>query len=106
MRQLIGRAWFRRRSVGVGWQPATWQGWVITAVAVAGVTAVLASMRHSAARIPIVVLIICAYALVAVVAARTRADDPGSGGTSAGVGSSTGDPHDGEHPGTGARLDG
>jgi hypothetical protein len=103
---MIGRAWFRRRSVGVGWQPATWQGWVITAVAVAGVTAVLASMRHSAARIPIVVLILAAYALVAVVTARTRADDRGAGGSSAGAGDTSGDPHDDERPGTGTRLDG
>lgn len=40
------RPWFRRRTVGFGWQPASWQGWLITLAAVAVVIAVLQLMRH------------------------------------------------------------
>ena len=29
--------WFVPRSVGIGWRPAGWQGWVITAVAMVAV---------------------------------------------------------------------
>jgi hypothetical protein len=68
--------WFRRRRVGVGWTPATWQGWAITLAAAAGVTGSLALLRHSEARIPIVVVIFAIYVGVVLVTggARGRGD--------------------------------
>ena len=44
--QQIDKPWFRRRTAGFGWQPASWQGWIITLVAVAVVIAVLQLIRH------------------------------------------------------------
>ena len=46
MQQQDNGRWFRRRAVGMGWQPASWQGWLITLVAVAAVVAVTALIRH------------------------------------------------------------
>jgi hypothetical protein len=46
MERLDRRAWFRRRGVGWGWQPAGWQGWLVTLVAVAAVVGVLHLLRH------------------------------------------------------------
>jgi hypothetical protein len=46
MERLNGKPWFRRRAVGFGWQPASWQGWLITLVAVAAVIVVLQLVRH------------------------------------------------------------
>ena len=63
---MIGRRWFRRRRVGLGWRPVSWEGWLTTVVAVALVIGVLALMHGSSARIPIVILIVAAYAVVAL----------------------------------------
>jgi hypothetical protein len=41
-----GKPWFRRKTVGLGWRPVTWQGWLITLVAVAAVTAAIHLVRH------------------------------------------------------------
>jgi ABC-2 type transport system ATP-binding protein len=60
------RQWFRRRRVGLGWRPVSWQGRLITSVLVAALIAVFAFLRTSSARIPIVILIVAAYALIAL----------------------------------------
>ena len=71
------RQWFRRRRIGLGWRPAGWQGWLITLVAVAAVITVLALLRTSPARIPVVILIIAAYAVVALATGGRHAlEDP------------------------------
>src|SRR5262249_47263582 len=57
---VIGRRWFRRRRVGRGWRPVSWEGWLTTAVAVALVIGVFALMHGSAARVPIVILVLAA----------------------------------------------
>ncbi len=31
------KLWFKRKSYGWGWVPVTWQGWIATAVYIAGV---------------------------------------------------------------------
>ena len=36
------RRWFRRRSVGLGWRPVRWQGWLVSLAAAGGVAIVLA----------------------------------------------------------------
>jgi ABC-2 type transport system ATP-binding protein len=58
--------WFRRRRIGVGWRPTSWQGWLITAVAVAAVVAVVTLLRGSSARVPVVIAIAAGYAIVAL----------------------------------------
>ena len=36
------RPWFtRRKYTGWGWRPITWQGWLVTALIVAAITAVV-----------------------------------------------------------------
>ena len=47
---LTSRPWFvARRRFGWGWQPSTWQGWLVTAVylaAVLGCSTPRSRMRH------------------------------------------------------------
>jgi ABC-2 type transport system ATP-binding protein len=74
MQRLIGRPWFRRRSVGFGWRPVAWAGWLITIVTVALVVGVLALIHGSAGRVPIVVLILALYAVVALATGGARAE--------------------------------
>jgi ABC-2 type transport system ATP-binding protein len=66
MPQPSGVTWFRRRRLGFGWRPVTWQGWAITGAAAALVVGVLALLRASSARVPIVILIVAAYTIVAL----------------------------------------
>ena len=40
------KPWFRRKRFGIGWTPATWQGWLITVVVAVGAIAVLQLSRH------------------------------------------------------------
>ena len=62
----MGRPWFRRRRIGFGWRPITWQGWLVTVVAVALTAGALTLLRGSSARVPVVVLIVAVYAVVAL----------------------------------------
>jgi ABC-2 type transport system ATP-binding protein len=62
----MGRPWFRRRKVGLGWRPVTWQGWLVTVAAVALAVGALAALRGSPARVPIVILIVAVYTAVAL----------------------------------------
>ncbi len=64
--RLKDTPWFRRRNSGFGWRPARWQGWCATLVAVGGAIGVLVLMRGSSARVPVVILIVAAYAVVAL----------------------------------------
>jgi ABC-2 type transport system ATP-binding protein len=66
------KRWFQRRRIGFGWRPASWQGWVITAVALTAAVAVLVLLRGSSARVPIAILIVTAYALIALATGGTR----------------------------------
>ena len=42
------RPWFRRNGVGVGWHPATWQGWSILLLSVAVIVTVVVLLRIGA----------------------------------------------------------
>jgi ABC-2 type transport system ATP-binding protein len=75
MQLLSAKPWFRRRRVGLGWRPVTLQGWLVIAVAAGLVIAVLAAMRASSARIPIAVLILALYAIVALLTGGARGQD-------------------------------
>ncbi len=70
---MRSQRWFQRRRVGLGWRPADWHGWLITLLAVAGVIAVLLLLRGSAARIPVTILIVAVYAVVALATGGARA---------------------------------
>jgi ABC-2 type transport system ATP-binding protein len=70
---MRSQRWFRRRRVGLGWQPADWHGWVITLLAVAAVIAVLLLLQGSSARIPVTILIVAVYAVVALATGGARA---------------------------------
>jgi ABC-2 type transport system ATP-binding protein len=72
MQYPAGRPWFRRRSVGFGWRPVSWQGWLVTAVA-AGVLLSAVALIHGTARIPVVVLVVAVYAIVALATGGARA---------------------------------
>ena len=65
MQRPIAKPWFRRRRVGIGWRPVTWEGWLITLVAVALVVGVL-TLLHTSARVPVVIVTVAAYVLVAL----------------------------------------
>ena len=71
----MGRPWFRRHHVGLGRRPVTWQGWLVTLVAVALVVGVLTLLHGSSARVPVVVLIVAAYTVVALRAGGARTGD-------------------------------
>jgi hypothetical protein len=63
---LMTRPWFRPRRVGIGWTPASWQGWLLTLALAAGVIGVLAGLRGSSARVPVAIAIVAVYAIVAL----------------------------------------
>jgi ABC-2 type transport system ATP-binding protein len=69
---MSSQRWFERRRVGVGWRPASWQGWLITLVLVAAIVVVLTVLRGSSARIPIAILIAAGYAVIALATGGSR----------------------------------
>jgi len=60
------KPWFRRRRIGFGWRPITWEGWLVTAVVLVLVFAILIGLRHSTERFPLVILVLAVYAIVAL----------------------------------------
>jgi ABC-2 type transport system ATP-binding protein len=74
MERVIAEPWFRRRSTGLGWRPVTWQGWLVSLIAIALAIGALTLLHDSAARIPIVVLIVAAYAVVALLTGGAQAE--------------------------------
>ena len=62
----MAKPWFRRRRVGFGWRPVSREGWLVTLVAAALVAGVVAELRASASRVPIVIGIVAVYAIVAI----------------------------------------
>ncbi len=89
----MGRSWFRRRQVGLGWRPIRWQGWLVTVLAVALAVGTLTILHGSSARVPIVILIVAVYAAVALatggarpVEAAVPEDQPIEGEAEIGVG--------------------
>ncbi len=73
MQRPIAKPWFRR--VGVGWRPITLEGWLITLVAVALVVGVL-TLLHTSARVPVVIVTVAAYVVVALRTGGAQRDDP------------------------------
>jgi ABC-2 type transport system ATP-binding protein len=74
MQRLMGRPWFRRRGLGFGWRPVSWQGWAVTVVAGALVVGVLALLHAAPERIPLVILILAVYAVIALLTGGRRTD--------------------------------
>src|ERR1700722_4509131 len=88
----MGGPWFCRRQVGVGWRPISWQGWLVTIVAVALVAGSLTLLHGSSARVPIVILIVAVYAVVALATGGAKrpkagrpADQPTDGESETGI---------------------
>jgi len=75
MARLTSLRWFRRRRIGFGWRPVTWQGWLVTVSAVAALISAGALLRGSSARIPVVVLALVVYAVIALATGGSRSDD-------------------------------
>jgi ABC-2 type transport system ATP-binding protein len=88
---MRSQRWFQRRRVGLGWRPADWHGWVVTLLAFAAVIAVVVLLHTSPARFPVTILIVAAYAAVALATGGARPaeevpaarhsseDEPGTG---------------------------
>jgi len=76
MQRLTGTAWFRRRRSGLGWRPVSWQGWLVTVVAVGSAIGALGPLRGSSARVPVVIAILAVYAVVALRTGGAQADAP------------------------------
>jgi ABC-2 type transport system ATP-binding protein len=70
---MKSQRWFHRRRVGVGWRPADWRGWLVTSVAAVAVLAVLLLLHGSSARVPLTILIVAVYAVVALATGGARA---------------------------------
>jgi ABC-2 type transport system ATP-binding protein len=68
----MGRPWFRRRRVGLGWRPISRQGWLVTVLAVELAVGALTILHRSSARVPIVILIVAVYAAVALATGGAR----------------------------------
>ena len=75
MQRLTGTPWFRRRRTGLGWRPVSWQGWLVTLVAVGSAIGVLVLLRGSSARVPVVIVILAVYAVVALRTGGAQADE-------------------------------
>ena len=69
----MSHPWFVRRQIGFGWRPASWQGWLLTALMVVLVVTALAVLHRSAAGIVTVIVIVGAYALVGMLTGGLRA---------------------------------
>lgn len=61
----LSRRWFVRRNFGYGWRPATWQGWLITVVAIAIVLTSVIVTHRSVAGIGIAAATLVVYMVVA-----------------------------------------
>ena len=90
---MISPRWFQRRRVGLGWRPASWQGWLITLLMVAAVIAILVLLSGSSVRVPVVIVILVVYAIIALATGGSRSPDvappaepPGEAEPAAGLG--------------------
>jgi len=87
---MRSQRWFQRRRIGLGWRPVDWHGWVVTLLAAAAAIAVLLLLRRSPARIPVALVIVAAYAVVALATGGARRAEEAP---------ATDEPFDGELPG-------
>jgi ABC-2 type transport system ATP-binding protein len=76
MQHKFEKQWFRRRSVGFGWRPVSWQGWLITVVAVGLIVGTLAALRGSPERLPVAIALLVVYAIVALATGGARVAEP------------------------------
>jgi hypothetical protein len=77
--RVSGDPWFVKRRYGYGWNPYAWQGWVMTAVAVA--LAIIVAVVARSQQSPIWYLAIIAILIVlSVVAATMSGPRPGTPG--------------------------
>ena len=69
-------AWFRPKSIGFGWEPASWQGWVVTIVYVAAVFSCCALMlpTHTPSRFFLAIFILTAVLWVTIAVKGEKKD--------------------------------
>jgi hypothetical protein len=72
-RGWLGTPWFARRGVGWGYRPATWQGWVLTALFVACVVSASGMLRAHHVDLFAATLVVLCLVYVAVAAMTSRA---------------------------------
>lgn len=74
--RVTGKAWFGpKRQMGWGWTPASWEGWVCTAVFAALIIAAASAWHGVSAGIAVVVLVLAFVALILL-----TGDPPGGPG--------------------------
>jgi ABC-2 type transport system ATP-binding protein len=73
---MAKRQWFARRRYGFGVRPMTWQGWLITAVAVGGAIGALAGVKRTAGEVLFVGVVGLYLALAYSLGGTTRQGDP------------------------------
>jgi ABC-2 type transport system ATP-binding protein len=69
---MSAKRWFKRRRTGLGWQPASREGWAITLFVVVAVIATVVLLRGSSARIPVAIAIFAVYAVIALATGGSR----------------------------------
>jgi hypothetical protein len=62
--------WFVRRRIGFGWRPASWQGWLLSAVLLGVALTSLAVLRPKSLGVLVVVAAVAVYTLVAALTSR------------------------------------
>jgi ABC-2 type transport system ATP-binding protein len=67
--------WFVRRRIGIGVRPVTWQGWLITAVAVAAAAAGYVTFKKSSGDV-VIVCVAVVYLLIALASGGTKRAAP------------------------------
>ena len=89
-----GPQWFVKRQMGFGFRPATWQGWAVTALALALAGAVLVVAHRSPWGIAVLVALLLAFQGVAALLGGLSGagSGPGFPGPGGGSGPDTGDP--------------
>jgi ABC-2 type transport system ATP-binding protein len=67
------KPWFVRRTIGLGWRPASWQAWAVAAALVVVTVSVVVAVKNSTTRLVVIVAAGAAYALVAAMTSGGRA---------------------------------
>jgi ABC-2 type transport system ATP-binding protein len=72
------KSWFVRRTVGWGWRPASWQGWLSAAALVLVTFGAVIALKSSAARLVVILGAAAVYQMVAVVTSGPRTEPQAS----------------------------
>lgn len=62
--------WFKRKTYGWGWTPATWQGWLVTGIYVAVLVALGATIDEASSRREVALMFVLPFVLATVALIR------------------------------------